>query len=744
MTAFLKKTTSLNNLKSASRAGQIATLLILMIVGLLILILVTVNIGQVSVTNTSLSNTADSAVLSLASQLSTRASMTYHNLGDKMKKTARTGALGVVLAVVLAIITVATLGASSPYTVPAAIAAGAIGGAVGNVAVQGSCTWGTVGTGALQGAIIGAAIGGGAAQLGTSGATVGGTGVGAPSSTLALELVDLGFISPAEMAITVPTGVTIITSSTIGATAGVTLAAGSNLYNTSVSERAVAKALSEAHKAVNGLMDYDRFRESVFLQALTQVDDPNKEKDDGKYTYIDASGQKLTIDCEKDLNSDGQSDDEIPRFYKWWDSRVKDLKAIVPVLKGIIEGYFNGPFADFRNFSEVQYTQQCQTYGDPEGGSATSCTFGPLCRQELEDSDGVIIKLLRDLDAAGQGITDAQGKKIWQPMPNKQDLLQQSNCSCGQGNEDEDEDEDDNCCPPLPGMDNIDGIIDNLHDFVETFDALKSQGSQVMTSTYQSWKNWFYDESLHPNGDIPESIAIDEQDTESEKDTDYYIQFKKVSDELETLKQAIITKRTFLPNCSYQDDAVIGYPCKDVSRGDWATSNADLNDEFNAALNAIEELRARVDNFRVQLENFADAMEAAYANANFKTKYGGVNPVTYKWNDSRGEHSVSVETGPYKLPYVQKIKRGDWLIGKTTFYLRNYSDGGSSTWVRITRRDPANKDSGIAGMWNTYINPDPYAKIDGAPAGMFSVTKISSAYWGYDKSGGRAGLTKKK
>ncbi|MFA5401875.1 MAG: Tad domain-containing protein, partial [Dehalococcoidia bacterium] len=63
---------SLNNLREGKPLGQVATLLILMIVVVLIMILTTVNLGQLSISTTNLSNVADSAALSLASQLATR------------------------------------------------------------------------------------------------------------------------------------------------------------------------------------------------------------------------------------------------------------------------------------------------------------------------------------------------------------------------------------------------------------------------------------------------------------------------------------------------------------------------------------------------------------------------------------------------------------------------------------------------------------------------------------------------
>jgi len=81
---------------------------------------------------------------------------------------------------------------------------------------------------------------------------------------------------------------------------------------------------------------------------------------------------------------------------------------------------------------------------------------------------------------------------------------------------------------------------------------------------------------------------------------------------------------------------------------------------------------------------------------------GGINPATYAWVDSRAASpsnplSVTVQVGPFKLAYIKKKTTGSFLKKKICMILKDYSDDGGNTWVKITRRDASNK--GI-GFWN--------------------------------------------
>ena len=79
----IRKTASLKNLLTASCSGQIATLLTLSMVIVLIVIVATIKVGNVSNKATAISNAADSSALLLASQLSTKAYQLWDSLdGD--------------------------------------------------------------------------------------------------------------------------------------------------------------------------------------------------------------------------------------------------------------------------------------------------------------------------------------------------------------------------------------------------------------------------------------------------------------------------------------------------------------------------------------------------------------------------------------------------------------------------------------------------------------------------------------
>ncbi len=129
-----KKITSLNNLKSGSAGGQIATLMILIIVFILSLILLTVNIGQVGVQSTKLANAADSSALQLASQLASKGRLLGEQLGHGtflLARCQRTGILSTVLAIAGAIM--ASLIAGPAGALLWGTIAGAIGGGLGGL-----------------------------------------------------------------------------------------------------------------------------------------------------------------------------------------------------------------------------------------------------------------------------------------------------------------------------------------------------------------------------------------------------------------------------------------------------------------------------------------------------------------------------------------------------------------------------------------------------------------------------------
>ena len=329
----IRKTTSIKNFLTASCSGQVATLLTLAMVIVLIIIVATIKVGNISNKATTLANAADSSALLLASQLSTKAYQLWDSLEDDpndgqgtTEKCKKSSFLSMLLGAIFAIICIVVLSILWPgmgtavgaklammIMIASAAAAGAVGGAVGAM-VSGT----NVLQGAAQGAAIGAAIGGIAA--GTIGimnpAFFANTAAFAPASSAL-------FLSTSTLAGAIGTGV---------------MGLGSTLYKAMSEANATDKSLSEAARALNGLSEKGTYRESVFLNALSQtIEDQNTTKTMGICkAVIDGEKEECGEDDKYDpydADNDGDQDEIISYFSYWWDRRIKDLKRLFPKLK---------------------------------------------------------------------------------------------------------------------------------------------------------------------------------------------------------------------------------------------------------------------------------------------------------------------------------------------------------------------------------------------------------------------------
>lgn len=305
----IRKTASLKNLFTASCSGQIATLLTLSMVIVLMVIVATIKVGNVSNKATAISNAADSSALLLASQLSTKAYQLWDSLDDDpndgkgtTEKCKKSSFLSMLFGAIFAIIVVVICIIFPPFggvgffifTTAMGAIAGAVGGAVGAMAS------GTdVLQGAAQGAAIGAAIGG-----------IAGGGYG----------LSLGPWSP------------LATPALIGMIGTGVMGIGTTIYKAVSEMSATDKSLSEAARALNGLPETDTYRESVFLNALSQtIEDQNTTKTMG----ICKTNEDGTVyNCDPhDADNDGDKDEVISYFSYWWDRRIKDLKSLFPKLQ---------------------------------------------------------------------------------------------------------------------------------------------------------------------------------------------------------------------------------------------------------------------------------------------------------------------------------------------------------------------------------------------------------------------------
>lgn len=750
MNHLMRHLISLQHLtKAKSKSGQIATLLLLSLVIMLIFVMVTVNLGNVAVDATKIANAADSAVLQLASNLSTKARMLYEGLGNRYEKCQKTGYLALAAAVVAAIIvTVASHGAASPYAVAfVAAVAGGIGGAI-------------AGTGWAQGAVTGAAVGFSIGSLGASFAAdveAGGSGIAGAGT----ELNCAG----ATFTFTVP--VVVLTPAAAFAAAG--LAA--TVYNASVQDKIPSTLLSQLQKDLSKLEEKDRFRESAFYTALTQVvDDPNVHAD------------------TDDINANTNTTEFISRFAWWWHSRLTQFakvrnEQVAPLNEFLTE------MRDFRDFAYQAYAgkgyaEKIHSSGyleradykwsvDDEGSEVvvTGADIGVV--------DGLIVGLLRSLHAFNFDTTMKDGSLIWKPGPAPKDVYTWADEECGSVEEGSGK-----CSPPPSSFDYLDLIADDLREMVGFMNGVVPPAFQEWVEmqcgnvnsggcgTEDFWSHsWVANLQAQYNELIANSNALAGwdgwryyfYDPENPADTGtYYVQLKAYIDILTSLKRELIDIRSKRlpvcqegiydtvnplvcnvcasacdvsmctgPGCSwspYLDDGtfywhcvslcsacVLNPPCRLSIGGGTIDTNSD--DEFIPAIDAIDDLIGRMADFRNEIKRWSDEMDSYIVEG--LSDLGGFNPITYSWEDMRGQSRVVVQAGPFQMPKIKKEKHGNFLMGKVCLVLKNYEDQ-DRCWIKVSKYPPTNVSLGALGIWN------PFAR---------GVSKVSKAYYTVEKVG---------
>ncbi|MFH1396922.1 MAG: hypothetical protein ABIH27_00030, partial [Candidatus Omnitrophota bacterium] len=180
------------------------------------------------------------------------------------------------------------------------------------------------------------------------------------------------------------------------------------------------------------------------------------------------------------------------------------------------------------------------------------------------------------------------------------------------------------------------------------------------------------------------------------------------------------SNNTVCQECIFDKDNI---PCKfnAIPQG---TINDDTVDDIEYAIVRIEYMRDYFfENFREPILKYYQDIQDLIEAFNL-AGYGGINPAYYAWEDTQGEHNVTVEAGEFNIPYLRQWSSGNWLIGKQHVALTDYTDDGRAK-IRITRKDQVKDMSsgilGLFGKWNPY---DP----DGD--GFLSITRSSKA--GYE------------
>lgn len=368
---YLRKITSLNNIKSNALGGQIATILILIMVLMIIFILVTLNIGNVSFRATKVANACDSAVLYLASMLATQAHYIYVALGYNYHYCVKGGYLGIVLAFIVALI----MTILQQYWVWIVLAA-AFAGAVGNYVATGTLK------GAVQGAIMGAAIG------------------------LACYLGGPLLENPAIGGIFGITECTL-TYWTIGAIALGAITTAAAVYNQSVTAKRVGENMATLSKQLSGLPEYEGTREGVLLNALNQVvddptiTDPDKSVDCGKDPVVSVQGGDPL-----DLDGDGVYNEKVSCFDYWWYNHITDLKSSITSYKDLVTDFFENYLIPFYEHTLDFLPQMDRSEIECDCGSGAESPMTALFR----------------------AIANCQHSFFWLPGPDKSSLLDYYDC----------------------------------------------------------------------------------------------------------------------------------------------------------------------------------------------------------------------------------------------------------------------------------------------------------------------------
>ncbi len=685
MIQLIRNLISLNRLtKAGAIRGQVATLLVLLMVILLVFVLATVNIGNMSVKATAVANAADSAALELGSSLVTEARMQWEGLGG-FEKCQATGILTMIIAFVVAVIvTIVTWGAGAPsgWIMFAAIVGGTVAGAISGE---------FEGIGWEQGAIIGFQIG------------------------LAVGTIAVGFgagAAPAAAGVGTTTAATVITVNW-GEVALGSLALLSWVPRGINSYKYVTEAKEQLRKDLMKLDKYDRFRESAFFTAMSQlVDDPNWKRD------------------QDDIDGDGDYYELVPEYFWWWHRRMLHYAEVREEQAGIIRQMLN----TMRSFKDFLYCQY-----DAAGQGHCSTTPGPLERLDYKwvmdqngvdtavsgpgIDDGSIPFVLRSFWNIGPAYRAAIGMygdcgdpaspvpmPMWAPGPSAaaMNIWTQTECcpkpvsECGGKPQ---------CTCPPAGYDNVDDLGDTSRYWSNLMNAIISE--DMAPYTWSSWMQFFY--------------------TENPTDGSYFNELGRNITMLQELRSRMLQARSLLPACdlgTYQGDPRV---CGPFIPGQWgwyqcgeewewcygelpgdcahnfpcslpavpkATFDEPADDEMKPSIDAIDNLIAEMTNFKNALEAFNDSVRSRTVGS--MTQYGGYNPVAFEWDDLRGHNVIMAQSGNYVMPLISE-PRGNWR--KKCVELENYSDGGNC-WIKVTKSE-LSSNVGPLGRWNPF---DPTAR----------------------------------
>lgn len=685
---------SINNLLNTHSSGQIATLLILIMVAVLIFILVTVNIGNTSLKTITLTNAADAAGLYLASQLGSRAEQLRVALGD-VEKCEHVSWLDTILAIVLAVVLIVVTVGAGAATLPALLSAmaqnlggciimGAIGGAAGG-AIGGAIGGEDVGKSALSGAAVGAVVG---AALSVGGGWA--TNLVAPAgATCAAEAYIAGDL-------------VAVWAAPLAALAGGAFMAGGlagPLYNAYYVDKngpyKTKKAYKDLADALNSMPDEDRIRESVNLLAFYQtVDDPRVTSHS---QVIDCDGDGTRDEGDPlDTDMDGDVDEEVSCFQRWYYLRTEDLRVNYANLRQVVDNFFSVTLPNFITYAEGLYFS---------GGSLDRAAYN--WAGDLTHSNGLLAAWARTLEERNIFLYPGNTNRnigFWRPGNTANVVGVTEECT--------------DCTPAELYHDDLDWAVKLLVREITT--AKELQARMTIDELTNGWEDWI---GLFDDGD--DSTLSDFRDRLAQISTlgdnpDY----RGMQDWRNDISNVRLTLPVCIAGpCAADPGYQICNPCCQmpiVGLTIPGSIDYDQADEFTPVRDEINNIVNNLAQFRAALRQLRDDLISVSADRGDASDYGGKNPATYAWTDGQGEHSITVTTS-FVIPRVDQYDKNEKFLGISKDICAGIVPQADMPTVTITRQDrDINRNLGILGNWNPFRG---------------RIVRTCRGYWHYGASG---------
>ncbi len=721
----------------AGERGQIATFLLLMIVVLLMMAMMTANLGELSMVAAQATNATDSAGLLLASQLGTRSHYYWEKLSGNTEVCYPTGFFQIILVAVMYVATIldaevgffglmwsfaGALGSTNSLGKTARLLGGAyiallsmptylyllnknpkaVG--MGDVILKNASARREVLSYLKKHYNIDESAARAAIKQGIMRIVKTVLPIIIAVAIIAAAVSGQVELIPAAVGLEVSAGAAATYGIIITALAVVGLAA--TIYNYQVDQAQIRREFAAAEKALNGLPPKDRIQQSVLQAAmLPLVDNPTFVPDRAQ---IDVFGDG-TVLRPGDIDGDGKvwpdDQDRVPAFARFWTRRLLQIQFLRGNATQVTSDFLNLDANAFADVAEPTYTydshQVCigwDTDGNCINWQTTYDNPGFLVRAFIEGRPPVNLmglleyacRLLRwpGLRQYPPGDpnpnTEVYDPQFWLVGPdwNLLDSWYKQPC--------------DPTCPPAPfGFSDEDVAVLNLQSFVEKTRAFQKGKMDVLANTWREWALDYYD-----------------PDTQDDwYDTLDFLENGGGGFGVNGLKfwrsRFKIIKNTLLPECIVWDPPgppppiYSNAPCK-VSATGFATVDPDPvsspTDEFLKLDFEITKLINAIDTVRPKLQDFYTTMVGIDAAVNQGNILGGLNPVTYEWDDSRGHSAVQVQTGDFEVPFVKKRHRGGFWLSRYCLEIQHAEQGGNTLWVRATKVVPhAN-----LGFWNWF------------------------------------------